>query len=185
MGGTTFLRKIVPFLLLLLFVGNFTHRYPQFRNFLFMGLPCMMVGRCIREKADRAFSFLANPKYFWIYTIGAILLIVIEMTVLNWLFADRGVRCIYIFTLPLLLPIFYSALRNPKFGEGTWVAVIGRKYSAYIYIFHILVARFLLNFTDGENSLLTRCFFPFIVFAISLCIAWLFVELLQFLKLRI
>lgn len=49
---TKWLRYDAPFLLFLFFVANFTPWHPRFRNFLFMGLPCMMVGRSIRENKD-------------------------------------------------------------------------------------------------------------------------------------
>lgn len=91
----------------------------------------------------------------------------------------------YIFTLPLLLPYFYWALRNPSFGKESWLATIGRKYSAYIYIFHILVANLLPNILESDTFLLSRAIFPFLVFGISLCISWLYVRMKQLIKTRI
>ena len=174
---TKWLRRAVPFLLLIFLLSNFTPWNIRFRNFLFMGLPCMMIGRMIWEKKDAAFSFLAKKQYLWIYACASLLMIVGEI------YALYGVREMYVFTLPLTLPFFYAALRNPTFGEGTIWATIGRKYSAYIYIFHVLVAKILRFWGFSADSLLTRAIYPFIIFGVSLCMAWGFVKLLQWIKL--
>ena len=179
---TKWLRYAVPILLFLHFVGNFTPWSPRFRNFLFMGLPCMMIGRLIREKEDSAFSFLAKGQYLWIYTVVSLLLIGGEMLVLNKMYADRGIRNMFVFTLPLLLPYFYWALRNPSFGEGSWFATIGRKYSAYIYIFHVLAAHLLAHVLERDASLLSKAIYPFLVFGISLCMAWVFAKVLHLIR---
>ncbi len=182
---TKWLRYAVPLLLLVFFVRNF-NLFPEIpvRNFLFMGLPCMMIGRCIRENRDGAFRFLANERYMWAYTFGSLLLVCGEILLLSVVCSDKGVRDMYIFTLPIFLPYFYWALRHPRFGEGTLLATIGRKYSAYIYIFHVLAGTCLSHFMRND-SLFTKVVYPFIVFAISLCMAWLFAQLLKWLKGRL
>ncbi len=173
------LRIIAPLLLLLFFVGNFTPWYGKCRNFLFMGLPCMMVGRMIRENSDGRFHFLADRRYLWAYVAGALTLACGEILTLHLLCSDRGIRDMYIFTLPMFLPLFYFALRHTRFGDGTIWATIGSKYSAYIYIFHVLVARFLSHVVPRDTSVLTKALYPFAVFGISLCISWLFVKFLD------
>lgn len=176
---TRFLRILAPLLLLVFFVGNFTPWYGKCRNFLFMGLPCMMTGRLIRENSDGKFSFLSNGKYLWAYVGGALMLVCCEMLSLHFICSDRGIRDMYIFTLPLFLPLFYYALKHPHFGEGTFWATIGSKYSAYIYIFHVLAARFLGHIVARDASLLTKSMYPFVVFGISLCMSWAFVKILK------
>ncbi len=175
---TKWLRYAAPFLLFIFLLSNFTPWNTRFRNFLFMGLPCMMTGRMIREGNDAAFSFLAKKQYLWTYACASLLLIIAEMNVLY------GVREMYVFTLPLVLPFFYWALRNPRFGEGSVWATIGRKYSAYIYIFHVLVVLILWHFGIRADSLPAKTLYPFIIFGVSLCMAWGFVELLRWVKLR-
>lgn len=185
---TKYLRYITPLLLLLFFIGNFTPWSPRFRNFLFMGLPCMMIGRSIREEKDKTFRFLSKQYHLWIYTFVSLLMICGEMWLLNNMYpenADRGIRNMFVFTLPLLLPYFYWALRNPTFGEGSLWAIIGRKYSAYIYIFHVLAARLLSRILERDASLLSKAVYPFLVFGISLCMAWFFARLMQWCKIRV
>lgn len=182
---TKWLRYAAFFLLFLFFAANFTPWYPKFRNFLFMGLPCMMIGRCIRESKDQAFCFLSNQRYLWVYTLGSFLLIVGEMWLFSYMYPemdDYGTRDMFVFTLTLLLPYFYWALRHPSFGEGSLCASIGRKYSAYIYIFHIFAARLLTHIFEREDSLLSEAIYPFIVFGISLCMAWLFTQFMRWFK---
>ena len=180
---TKWLRYASPLLLLVLFFSNFKPiPHVPTRTFLFMGLPCMMIGRCIRENNDKAFRFLSNERYLWIFTFGSLLLAYGEMFLFRTMYHDRGAREMYIFTLPVFLPYFYWALRHPQFGEGSWMAIIGRKYSAYIYIFHILVGRTLLLYIEKGDSLLIKAAYPFMVFTISLCVSWLFVRLLQWAK---
>lgn len=182
---TKWLRYAVPLLLLVHFARNFTS-YPIYwvRNFLFMGLPCMMIGRCIRENKDGAFRFLSNERHLWAYMLGSLMLVCGEMVLLGIICSDRGIRDMYIFTLPMFLPYFYWALHHPRLGEGSWMAIIGRKYSAYIYIFHVLAARWLSHILEMDASLLVNAIYPFVVFAISLCMAWLFVQFLQWAKRR-
>lgn len=183
---TKWLRYAVPLLFLVHFSRNFTpFSLTWVRNFLFMGLPCMMVGRSIRENRDKAIRFLSNGRYFWIYTFGSLLLVCGEMWLISYLSADdsdRGIREMYIFTLPMFLPYFYWALRHPRFGEGSWLATIGRKYSAYIYIFHVLAATGLGHIVGRGDSLLTKAIYPFLVFGVSLIMSWLFVYFMQCLR---
>lgn len=182
---TKWLRYAAPFLLFLFFVANFTPWHPRFRNFLFMGLPCMMVGRIIRENKDKAIRFLSNERYFWIYIFCSLLLTCGEILLISYSssdVSDRGVRNMFIFTLPMFLPYFYWALRHPHFGEGSWLATIGRKYSAYIYIFHVLAATGLGHIVGRGDSLLTKAIYPFLVFGVSLIMSWLFVYFMQCLR---
>ncbi len=183
---TKWLRYAVPILLAVHFFRNFTP-WPNVwvRNFLFMGLPLMMTGRCIRENRDRTFRFLSNRRYLWAYVFGSLLVSCGEMFLLGIASSeasDVGKREMYVFTLPIVLSCFYWALRHPQFGEGTLLAAIGRKYSVYIYIFHVLAGIWLSDIINRKDSLLAETLFPFLVFAVSLCMAWLFAKLLQWRK---
>ncbi len=173
---TKILQYATPALLLLFLIGNFTPWFSFLRNFLFMGLPCMMIGRCIRENKDKAIRFLSNERYLWIYTFGSLLLACGEMWLLSCL-TPHGSRNMYIFTLPMILPCFYWSLSHPRFGEGSWIATIGRKYSAYIYIFHVLAFMLLWKVVKRDASLVMTAIYPFLVFGISLCMAWVFVKI--------
>lgn len=177
-GLTKWLRRACIPLFLVLCVMNFTHFAWLTRNFLFMGLPCMMAGRMVRERSAEAFPHLSCPRLLWPSTIVFLLLCIVEMFVVGRIAGDKGYKDMYIFTLPLLLPWFYCALRHPCFGECTLWAAIGRRYSAYIYIFHTMVSgMFLSHLIDRNANLLTKATYPFLVFGVSLCAAWAFVWL--------
>lgn len=180
---TKWLRRAAPFLLLIFLLSNFTPWNIRLRNFLFMGLPCMMAGRLIREHGDQIFSFLAKRQYLWLYATVSLLMATGEMLLIKHIYGGSGAREMYVFTLPLILPFFYWALRNPHFGEDSVLATIGRKYSAYIYIFHYIAAKVPWYLGFRADSLLTRAIYPFIIFGVSLCMAWGFVKLLQWIKL--
>ncbi len=175
---TRWLQYATPILLLVFFMSSFEPFNSQyyFRNFLFFGLPCMMIGRMIKEKKDTTFSFLAKEQRLWIYPCVSLLLIGVEIYV-HYFQHSHISQEMYIFTLPLLLPFFYAALRNPTFGEGTILATIGRKYSAYIYIFHVFAGIILFHFVKRDVLI-----YPFLVFGLSLCMAWLFVKILHLIK---
>lgn len=172
------LYRATPILLFIFYCGNFTnlpHFY--FRNFLFMGVPCMMTGRLIRENKDQAIVFLSKEKYLGFYTMVSIAMIYLEANLINYRYHDYGIRDMYVFTIPFILPFFYYALRNPAFGKNTWIANIGRKYSAYIYIFHIIAANILAHFTKNDTSESKALYTPILVFLISLFMAWAFEKL--------
>ena len=174
--------RYAAFLLLLTFLmTNFTLWNIRFRNYLFFGLPCMMIGRMISEKKDAAFSFLGKKEHLRLYTCIFFFLVCAEFVMFYFLFSYK-VREMYFFTLPLLLPIFYCALRNPTFGEGSWMATIGRKYSAYIYIFHVLGGELLSHVLERDASLPIKAIYPFLVFGVSLIMSWLFVYFMQCLR---
>lgn len=176
---TKYLRYATPILLLILFAATFSSLpCSYYRNFLFMGLPCMMIGRLISEGKDKSFSFLANHRYMWLYAALSLLLSYAQKFFLSHLYSGIVSRDIYVFTLPLVIPFFYWCLRHPDFGRGAWLAVIGRKYSAYIYIIHVIVAYQLLPRVEALSPPIGYTI-PFLIFGTSLCVAWLFDKILR------
>lgn len=172
--------NLTPILLLIFFVGNFTPWSLKFRNFLFLGLPCMMIGRLIREKQNIGLFLCSHKICIVCYVLIFYLLIRFEIIVLDFIYNDQGIRNMYVFSLPLILPFFYLALRNPFFCKNSLIATIGRKYSAYIYIFHVLVARGLVHLLSEDN-----CLFAFVVFAVSLFVSWLFMRITDNVKKKV
>lgn len=175
-GLSRYLSYIVPILLLTFIVFNFTPYYNWLtRNWLFMGLPCMCVGRWIREDDKKWLKVFSSSHNCIAIAIISFVLVCIEFyigsVVLNY-----PPREMYIFTLPLIVSVFCIALRHPEFGKGTFLAEIGRRYSAVIYIIHILIIAFLSLMLSNEGYL-TYTFFPIAVFAISLLVAMLWERL--------
>ena len=161
--------------------GNFIHSHQLFRNFLFIGLPCMSIGICIYNKEDRLLRLFDRPKHWVLYTITLILLSCNEMLLYSKVCDDSGVRDMFIFTLPLLLPFFYWGINNPTFGCGSILAYIGRRYSGYIYIIHVMVASQLKLYYDS-NSKAYMFVFPIIVFLLSLLVSVAFVTMKEMIE---
>jgi hypothetical protein len=184
---TKVLYIVSPFLFLALCAYNFnttTYYYSTFffcmRSFLFFGIPCMMVGRLIREGKDKWFSFLSVKRHVWLAVVFFICMALLEMYVLKKSTDGSNCRDMYFFTLPLVVTIFYWALRNPEVGRGSWLATIGRKYSAYIYIFHVFIHTFIGDAFIADASaphwldIFSRVAYMFILFGISLLFSMVF-----------
>ena len=172
--ATEYIRAAAPILFAILCITNFTQYYPLTRNFLFMGIPCMIVGRSIQEGNDKKFSFLNIKCHTWPVVGILLFLVLLEMTLLRVVTCNGfGNRNMCAFTLPLVTVIFYWALSHPRYGHDSWIATIGRKYSADIYVFHIfihfLVGRF---FVINETSHL-RLYASMLVYVLVIFLATL------------
>lgn len=182
----SFLYKLLP----LLFLGNYILSYFHFityRNFLFTGLPYILLG-CLFRK---------NEKQFKIYAIKskALILILIfsclglGLEILCYKFTDTIViRDHFLFTLPMVICVFILALKHPHWGANSLLTTIGKKYSAHIYIMQIWVINNLVPhgfiFLCGKDtyeritqSYLFKNSYPFLVFGITLIIAFIFNKL--------
>lgn len=140
------------------------------RNFLFFGIPCMMVGKCIREKRGKFLSFFQNKSFCYAVIAISLIMSYVEFY-LRLHDMTNGNREVYVFTLPMAMALFYLALHNPSFGAGSVFAKIGQRYSAYIYIFHAFLIIKIKPFVDMSSTSHTRIFLPFIIFALSLAMS--------------
>ena len=48
-------------------------------NFLFMGLPCIMAGRWIKDKNEQFMKFFSSTKIWWSVFVGTFILTIVEM----------------------------------------------------------------------------------------------------------
>lgn len=150
-GFTRWLEVLAPVLLFVFLATNFFIVSCGWkRNFLFFGLPFIMFGRCIAEGKDKRLSLFGNARLFPYIAIGSLLLALAEVIVLKNLH-DRWQRETYVFSVPFVLSVFYWALRNGDYGRGSIAAIIGRRYSAYIYILHVFVMYVVGKFISGEG----------------------------------
>lgn len=168
---TKYFKLLAPLLLIAFFVLAFSTPNESFyRNWLFMGLPFMMIGRWIKEEKEKCHSiFYRQRGYAWIVGLS-LLFSCLE----NYLFGDI-LHEMFLSTVPLVIGIFSISLQHPHLGNNTIISNIGRKHSANIFIISELVA---LNFqyipivnklSFGDIS------YPFMIFLISwsLSIGWL------------
>ena len=151
---------VAAVLYILLSVSNFLPFIPEYftRNFLFLAFPYMMLGRLVAKHQARQTSRLDNRRSTLVsICIGSSILVALEALVHSYFISpDNPIRDNYFFTLPTATALFLLVLSiHSKPGRTiAGVAHIGFKYSAYIYIFHIIVGHrvFGLLHSRGYNS---------------------------------
>lgn len=131
----SFLYGLVPFLFLVNYLLSFSRHIMLYRNFLFTGLPYVLLGILFREKGDKWKLPSWSDRRLATGLVIATLLLGAEI-LFYWLCGLRVIREHFLMTLPIAAGFFILALRHPSFGAGGMAALIGRKYSPYIYIFH-------------------------------------------------
>lgn len=181
-GVTKYLKYIVPFLIISFYTLSFLKFHvPYYRNWLFFGLPCMMIGRWLRESDSKIFRLLDQKKEICLYVIILSLLFVFVESLSFREFNPE----MYVFTIPFVVGFFYVALQYPNIGNGSIFATIGQKHSANIFIIHELVVlnfKFVpfsnyFHFTFGSIS------YPLIIFFLSLLISMAWLRINSFFKL--
>ena len=137
----------IPFLLLVdLCFGKYSivcwgreFNWLYIRNFLFVGLPYVLIGALVRKyerTANKISGFL---------TLGGVILFsltsFVEREILIY-YGMNAVREHYLSTTFLALSMFLTFL-NFKSCNISTLSEIGRKDSLYIYVYHIMVASFM------------------------------------------
>lgn len=173
--------KILYVALPLLLFGNyllsfFVH-YVYYRNFLFLGLPYVLLGCMFRNYENRILDIFHQSRTLILWFIVMCIGLCIELFVYK-LTGVKVVRDHYLFTIPMVACAFTLVLRNPHYGAGSFWAFASKNYSAYIYIMHIFVMNLLcfgLKFVLGEEVFLDltennlfRNTYPFLVFGTTL-----------------
>lgn len=147
---------LIPILLVSTYViSSLTVNLLFYRNFLFMALPYFFLGYYIRDKEEKLKILCENKKG----TIrNVVLLLLVEVLLLCAeiiIYKKIGLpvyRDFYFMTTPMVMTLFVGALYVFPNKEVKYISLIGEKYSAYIYIYHIFVINianlFLHKFTD-------------------------------------
>lgn len=111
------------------------------RNFLTIGLPCIVIGMLIR--------FKQNPipvKSLLLATILTLSGLIIEIVSYNLSYPnDVKVGDINILTIPFAICLFLFCLniKSCSKGIGKWTSKMGETHSMNIYLWHLLVASFI------------------------------------------
>lgn len=162
------LYKILPILFLCNYLLSFASIF-YYRNFLFTGLPYVLLGCLLRKHEEHLLNLFPKSSFLTIVFILFTLGLGFELLIYNWLGLSTY-RDHYLFTLPMVVCIFLLVLQHPHYGAGSYIALIGRKYSAYIYILHpffISLIKYPLKKFVGEWIFQSNLFinlFPFLVF---------------------
>lgn len=165
----------------LLFSGNyllsFSGRIVLYRNFLFTGLPYVLLGSLFRIYENRILSVFNKSKT--LITGFVVMCICLGIEMLYYKVIGLVVRRDhYLFTLPMAVCVFILALRNPHWGAGSFLTVTGKRYSAYIYILHMFFVTAMYDglkmvlgnevYQDVLENILFKNTCPFLVFGVSL-----------------
>jgi len=122
---------------------------PYYQNYLFIGLPYVLLGSFIREHPIR--QQLTNRKLGALIALFAILYLAeIALYVLTGLPSHREH---YLCIIPLVSLILLWAAKNPQFGSNTIITTIGREYSVYIYIIHYYFVGMMWTIFYGTSSI--------------------------------
>lgn len=153
-----------------------------FRNWIFCGLPYFFLGALIKNQQDKdALKISKAALYFSIVLFSFTLLFENYLCMNNPISNERGMflSCPFL-TISIFLwavaPI--SDRANNSYPVKT-LASMGRKYSLYIYLFHLIIIFFfsaiLIKFPQFKT--LYSFISPFLVFIIMLLISMIYVKI--------
>ncbi len=143
-----------------------------FRNFLFYGLPFLLIGSFIRYKESKIIKHITNKMCIVGVIVGEIIVCIeyiITQTTLDF----------YIGTIIVAICLFIFAIKNPQKVFSLILEFVGERLSMYVYIVHI----FAINFSMYICAFLHNMdyFTPIIAVSISLIISfmihWIFERL--------
>lgn len=124
---------LIPLLFIMNYALSFSEKFWLYRNFLFTSLPYFLTGCFLREKGVFLFNFLQEKMVFFGILLTELVLLYIEINIYKYC-GLLAVRDHYVMTFLMSLTVFIYCLKD--FGNNI-ITHVGRKYSAYIYIFHI------------------------------------------------
>ena len=142
-------------------------------NFLTRAVPYIALGYWIHANQCRLL------KYRWL-NIYFILLVLMGLEQLVTLYLSNYTASPSLIGLfPIEVALFMLFLSHSELGRGTWLEMIGAKYSGNIYYFHMAVI-LLWKQLNPYSALLSEVYEyggVLIVFIISLGIAWVMVKM--------
>ncbi len=133
-----FLTYSIPLLLTANYLLTFTGHYEYYRNWLFTALPYMGIGIFFRNHPN-SFAHRLPTRAILACYLTLCALLYLEW---DWYYQHHAVayRDDYLCTPWMVICLFLIAIKERKENLLTKTAAyIGRKYSPYIYIFHIAV----------------------------------------------
>lgn len=151
---------------LIVIVSNYTGML-FVRNYL-LGIPCIGVGIIIRNN-----NIGTKDSILKSVIPLCIILIVTEM-----FFVKNSIGItfdVYTFSIPLAASLLLYAIKHPNIGKGN-VSIVGLKYSAYIYIFHVFVDNIIGKFIEYDIVYL-QLIRPVTTFGASLLFSMLYVNI--------
>ena len=180
-GGNPNTKVLIVLTPLLLLAGLLIGRYPVVlwgrkfsylytRNFILTGIPYFSLGIIIRKYEDKI--RLSN-----ISLILLSILFIITTVVARFIFGKMNImggQDLYASTTLLSLVLFLLAVKNPEFGKGSFAEKIGYRYSADMYIWHVLFILIVFKIVDRWGMAPGYVYFaPVMIYVISVLFAML------------
>lgn len=126
-------------------LGGDSRNYYQ--NYLFLGMPYVLLGSFIREHAME--QRLSNRQLGGLIVLFSVLYLAeIGLYVFTGLPAHREH---YLCIIPLVSIILIWAVKNPQFGTRSFITTIGRDYSICIYVVHFYFVRKMWYLFNGSS----------------------------------
>ena len=147
-----------------------------YRNFLFYGLPFLLLGVWLRRNQERVLKKLSVNAASVFMVAGAV------VSVAEWFVFGR--RELFVGSILFVVGGFVYALHKPDAKKNSPVTVIGERYSLFIYIVHFSLISVLDRFAyklipDGICVTVYEYAKVFIIFALSLMGAYIFEQVME------
>lgn len=151
--------------------------YLLVRNFIFVGLPYYWTGNFLyRHKKRILDKKMSNNKSLTFFIVLFTITTLLEKYFLNY-FNLIALREHYLSTTLLVVSIFLILIKNNNLFFRIKLSDIGRKYSTYIYIIHMLVISVYSITIKTLGIAFLDKIAPLIVMAISVVLSSLYLEL--------
>jgi acyltransferase 3 len=166
----------IPFLILANYALSFQAIALFYRNFLFIGIPYVGIGCLLYEYRNniiKVFQTVTEMKL-----LAIILFLCFLQCVELFVYFKSNLllsRDHYLMTLPFCLSLFGYAMAYPSRGKDTCLSIIGERYSAYIYGFHIMLiplVSYVLRYLGLEVGY--NYYISIFVFVFSLLVSWMY-----------
>lgn len=167
---TKFLFYSAPVLLLIHGILNFECYNVYVRNWLFMGLPFVTIGRWLAHNSVAVNRIDMAPLKLSIWIVISLVLLYVEMMIL---YRVNPYRDCYLSVVPIVFIITIAAIKNPLFGSNTFISHIGRFHTSFIYLYHLFIGNCLLLIAHKYDITLGY-YLPIIIFMFTLSLSVLY-----------
>ena len=143
------------------------------RNFIFIGLPYFLIGDLLYNNQDKLIEKFTIKKLAIFIPVFAVTTVLEEhlLTVAK----KDAIGDLYISTTFLAISIFLFAIQAKQVSEENVLAIIGKKYSMYIYVLHLMFIDLFNKFVTVNNNILNNTI-QIMIFFSALLVAVIYVK---------
>lgn len=141
-------------------------------NFIFRALPWFMLGYLVKVKYENYLDKISNKILLFINFLGCII-------TLSVVFMNPIIKYYYFGVVVTAPSLFLIGIKNSKIHVNKFVVYIGDKLSLFIYIFHVIISRFIyiiVKFMKINTEGLYAYFHPIV----TLCVTIIFSVMLEY-----